>query len=151
MLSGNKHLGEVLVIDDEAGVRRVVRITLEKAGYQVLEAKDGMEAMRVLSSREHPSLVDTVVTDSRIPKINGVEAISFLRKEYPNIPLIVLTADPDLDRASDLLTKGIVDCLLKPVEAETLKSTVARGIEQHQIFLTTRRPRNEHHGNTALL
>ena len=128
-----KSLGGILVVDDEPDVRRVVRITLEKAGYHVLEAEDGEEAIKVLSSGEHPLLVDTIITDIRMPKINGVEAINFFQKEYPSIPLIVLTAYPDLDMATGFMTKGIVDYLVKPVEGEKLKATVSRAVEQRQI------------------
>jgi len=133
MGSGKKSLGGVLVVDDEPDVRRVVRITLEKAGYHVLEAEDGEEAIKVLSSGEHPLLVDTIITDIRMPKVNGVEAISFFQKQYPSIPLIVLTAYPDLDMATGFMSHGIVDYLVKPVEGEKLKTTVARAIENRQI------------------
>ena len=133
MGSGKKSLGGVLVVDDEPDVRRVVRITLQKAGYHVLEAEDGEDAKRVLSSGENPLLVDTIITDIRMPKVNGVEAISFFQKEYPSIPLIVLTAHPDLDMATGFMSHGIVDYLVKPVEGEKLKSTVARAVENRQI------------------
>jgi len=126
-------LGGILVVDDEPDVRRVVRITLEKAGYDVLEAENGKDAIEVLSSGEHPLLVDTIITDIRMPKINGVEAISFFQKEYPSIPLIVLTAHPDLEMAIGFLGTGVVDYLVKPVEGNKLKTTVARAVEQRQI------------------
>lgn len=133
MFSGQTSLGGVLVVDDEPDMRRVVRITLEKAGYHVLEAEDGEDAIRVLTRGEYPLLVDTIITDIRMPNINGVEAISFFQKEYPSIPVIVLTAHPDMDMAIGFMTKGIVDYLVKPIEGEKLKSTVARAVEQRRI------------------
>jgi DNA-binding NtrC family response regulator len=133
MFSGRNSLGSVLVVDDEPDVRKVIRMTLEKTGYHVLEAEDGEQAIKVLNSGENPILVDTIITDIRMPKINGVEAINYFQKEYPSMPLVVLTGYPDLDMATSFMSNGIVDYLVKPVEKEKLKSTVAKAIEQRQL------------------
>jgi len=122
--------GRVLIVDDEPDVRKVVRMTLEKAGYDVLEAEDGEKAIATLSEGENNLLLDVIISDIRMPNINGVEAIKYFQQEYPGKQLIVLTGFPDMDMATSFLKKGIVDYLVKPVEAENLRASVAKAMEQ---------------------
>lgn len=133
MFGGAKTEGCVLVVDDEADVRKVVRMTLEKAGYQVIEAEDGEKAIEAIKQGENPLILDVMITDIRMPKINGVEAIDFFQKEFPRVPLIVFTGFPDLDLATSLLQRGVVDYLVKPVEGEKLLAAVSKAMEQREI------------------
>ncbi len=130
MFSSKKGLGRVLVVDDEPDVRKVVRMSLEKAGYDVLEAEDGERAIATLKEGENNLLLDVIISDIRMPNINGVEAIKYFQQEYPGKQLIVLTGFPDLDMATSFMKKGIVDYLVKPVEAEKLRASVAKAKEQ---------------------
>ena len=125
--------GRILVMDDEPDIRKIVRMTLEKAGYQVLEAEDGEKAIQVLNTGENRMMLDVIICDIRMPKINGVEAITYFQKEYPRVPLIVLTGFPDTEMATSLLRSGVVDYLVKPVEGEKLKAAVAKAMEQREI------------------
>ncbi len=125
--------GRVLVVDDEADIRKVVRMTLEKANYEVLEAEDGKKAIEVLTSGDNRLLLDVIICDIRMPSINGVEAIAYFQKEYPNVKVIVLTGFPDVEMATSFLRKGVVDYLVKPVEGEKLKAAVAKAMEQREI------------------
>ncbi len=125
--------GRILIVDDEPDVRKVVRMSLEKAGYDVLEAEDGEKAIATLSEGENNLLLDVIISDIRMPKINGVEAINYFQQQYPRVPLIVLTGFPDLDMATSFLKKGIVDYLAKPVESEKLRAALAKAMEQREI------------------
>jgi two-component system chemotaxis response regulator CheY len=125
--------GRILVVDDEPDIRKVVRMTLQKAGYDVLEAENGEKAIDIINTGENRVMLDVVVCDIRMPKINGVEAIAYFRKEYPRVPLIVLTGFPDTDMATSLMRDGVVDYLVKPVEGDKLKAAVARAMEQREI------------------
>ena len=133
MFSGQSLLGGVLVIDDEPHVRKVIRLTLERAGYYVVEAEDGGRAIQVLNEGEHPMVLDVIITDIRMPRINGLEAMTYFQREYPSVPLIVLTGFPDLDMATGLLNRGIADYLVKPVEREKLMVAVASAMKQRRI------------------
>ncbi len=126
-------MGRVMIVDDEADIRKVVRLTLEKAGYQVLEAEDGEKAIEMINYGDNRVMLDVVICDIRMPKINGVEAISYFRKEYPRVPLLVLTGFPDTDMAISLMREGVVDYLVKPVEKDRLKSAVAKAMDQREI------------------
>lgn len=125
--------GRVLVTDDEPDVRKLVRMVLTKAGYDVLEAEDGGKAIEVLNTGENRLMLDVIICDIRMPKINGMEAIAYFRKEYPRVPVIVLTGFPDTDMATSLLRQGVADYLVKPVEAETLRTAVARAMEMREL------------------
>ncbi|MGH7166173.1 MAG: response regulator, partial [Nitrospiraceae bacterium] len=89
-------LGRILVVDDEADVRKTVRLTLAKAGYDVVEAEDGEKAIAAIKSGDNPLMVDTVICDLHMPKVNGLEAIAFFRSQFPSVPVIVLTGKPDV-------------------------------------------------------
>ena len=125
--------GGVLVVDDEPDIRKVVRMTLEKLGYYVIEAEDGQQAISLLNEGEHPLVIDVIITDVRMPHINGVEAIDYFQREYPSIPLIVLTGFPDLDLAMNLLKRGVTDYLVKPVDREKLIEAVADAIDARHV------------------
>ena len=125
--------GRVLIVDDEVDVRKVARRTLEKAGYQVLEAEDGEKAIEVINTGDNRMMLDTIICDIRMPKINGVEAINYLRQQYPRVPIVVLTGFPDVEMATSFLRQGVVDYLVKPVEGEKLRAAVAKAMEQREI------------------
>ena len=103
--------GRVLVVDDEPDIWRV----------------------EVIEAGENGLLLDVVICDIRMPKINGAEAVAYFRSNYPRVPLIVLTGFPDTDMATSFLRQGVVDYLVKPVEGEKLRAAVARAIDQREL------------------
>ena len=74
-----------------------------------------------------------MICDIRMPKISGVEAIDYFQKEYPHVPLIVLTGYPQTNMAVSFMRKGVADYLVKPVEAATLRAAVANAMERRQV------------------
>ena len=132
-LTGN---GRVLVVDDEPSVRTIVRMILEKAGYDVLEAENGETAIEALNAGENRLVLDVVICDIRMPKINGVQAIDYFQREYPHVPVIVLTAYPDTRMAVSFLRNGLTDYLVKPVDAEKLRDAVAKAMERRYVAWT---------------
>jgi two-component system chemotaxis response regulator CheY len=121
------------VVDDEPLVRQVVRMTLEKAGYDVLEAENGEKAIEAINENENPLVLDVVICDIRMPKINGVEAIEYFQRQYPHVPLIVLTGYPDTNMAVSFMRHGVVDYLVKPVSTERLKTAVMEAMDQRNL------------------
>ena len=85
IFSGQTYQGGVLVVDDEQDIRKVVRMTLEKLGYYVVEANDGQQAITLLNEGEHPMVIDVIITDIRMPHINGIEAMDYFQREYPSV------------------------------------------------------------------
>ena len=118
--------GRILVIDDEEDVREVLRLHLESAGFNVLEAENGEEGIKTLRSGDNMINVGLILCDIRMPKVNGVECVDFLRREAPGIPVVMVTGYPDTEMATSFLKKGVKDYLVKPVEKEKLLSVVDR-------------------------
>ena len=133
MFSGQNYRGGVLVVDDEQDIRKVVRLTLEKLGYYVVEAEDGQQAINLLNEGEHPMVIDVILTDIRMPHINGIEAIEYFQREYPSVSLIALTGFPDLELATQLMKRGVNDYLVKPVDRDKLTTAVADAMESRHI------------------
>ncbi len=133
MFSGQVSEGLVLIVDDESDVRKVVRMTLEKAGYHVIEAEDGKQAIEEIRKEEHALTLDVIITDIRMPNKNGIDVINFYRKEWPSIPLVVLTGFPDIDFATALLQDGVIEYLVKPLEGGKLLAAVSKARNQRQL------------------
>ncbi len=133
MFSGRESEGLVLVVDDEPDVRKVVRMTLEKAGYDVVEAEDGARGIEEIQKGENSILLNLIITDIRMPNMNGIDVINYYKKEWPSVPIIVLTGFPDLEMATTMLQHGISDYLVKPVESEKLRASVAKALEQREV------------------
>jgi DNA-binding NtrC family response regulator len=133
MFSGQKTLGGVLVVDDDPEIRKTIRLLLENVGYAVIEAEDGQDAINVLSSGEPSVVVDTIITDLNIPEVDGFEVMAYCKMEYPKIPLIVLTRIADVQLATSLMGQGIMDYLVKPVDAKKLIASVENAFAQRQL------------------
>lgn len=120
---------KILVVDDEAEVRNTIKLQLKGTGLEVVEAEDGKKGIEKLDS-ENAITVDAILCDVRMPNINGVEAIAYFRREYPSIPVIVLTGYPDVKLAVDFMKEGVVEYLVKPVEKEKLVEVVTKAISE---------------------
>jgi two-component system chemotaxis response regulator CheY len=125
--------GRILVVDDERSIRIAVRRMLEKAGYDVLEAENGETAIEAINTGENRLMLDAVICDIRMPKINGLEALAYFRRAYPHVPLIVLTGYPDTEMAVSCLREGVVDYLVKPVDSRRLKAAVEKAMKQREM------------------
>ena len=117
-------LGKILVVDDEEDVRDVIKLQLEGEKYQILEAEDGEMAINILRSGNNMINVGVILCDIRMPKVNGVQCIDYLRKEAPGIPVVVVTGYPDTEMAITLMKKGVKAYLVKPVAKDKLIGTV---------------------------
>lgn len=122
-------LGNVLVVDDEADIRKMVKMTLTKAGYNVIDAEDGEKGIAAVKSGGGFSL-STIICDLAMPKVSGMEAIAYFRSQYPSVPVIVLSGTGTIDKASALFKQGVVEYLSKPIEPEKLIAAVHRAVKQ---------------------
>ena len=120
----------ILVIDDEKEIRNIVKDHLSDAGYEVVEAEDGEKAIQKINEADNPLEISAAICDIRMPKINGIEAIAYFQREYPTLPLIVITGFPDTELAVSLLNKGVKDYLVKPVKKEKLLAVVKKAVSE---------------------
>ena len=123
--------GRVLVVEDDDNVRNAVRLILAKAGYEVIEAADGEQAMRMIASGDNPTKVVAIICDLNMPKVSGIEAIRFFRSHFPSIPVIVLTVEEKAEETTTLLRKeGVVEYLVKPIAPELLTAAVLKATKE---------------------
>ncbi len=122
--------GRVMIVDDEDTVRKVMRLALTKGGYDVVEADHGGKGIEAIGSDDNAFMLDVIICDIRMPKINGLEAIAFFQQQYPSVPIIVVTGYPDQKMATDLLNRGVFDYLVKPVDKDKLLQTVAAAMDK---------------------
>jgi CheY-like chemotaxis protein len=99
----------VLVVDDEANIRELLRRILEPAGYTVADAQDAVSALAAMAAC-HPQVV---FLDVHMPGENGLWLADQIRQQFPTSATVLATADPDI-RSDDRLRRGIIGCLLKP-------------------------------------
>lgn len=132
LVSERSVAGRVLVVDDEEQIRKAVSLLLKTGGYDVEQAENGAQAIEILNSGDNPMMVDVIICDIRMPKINGTEAIAYFGAQYPSIPVIVLTGYP-LPESSMALKNRVVEYLNKPIDGKTLLASVASAIEKRRI------------------
>ncbi|HSD51405.1 MAG TPA: response regulator [Candidatus Methylomirabilis sp.] len=120
----------VLVVDDNAEHGQALAKTLKRAGYRVSTAGDGEEALRILVDRPF----DLVLTDLRMPRMNGLDLLRNMRALNPNVPVLIITAFGEWTSYIEAMDCGCVDYLSKPVRRDdillaTRKALARRGIQ----------------------
>ena len=119
----------VLLVEDDRSVRRYLEVTLQRSGYRVLTAEDGLEAMKVALS----AAIDVVVTDAIMPNLSGQQLAAFLRKnpKLSSIPIVLLTGQEN--RAASATGDVTIDAFLyKPVKADDLKNCVGKLVKSQR-------------------
>ncbi len=119
----------VLIVDDELNIRRVLAAMLAREGYEVTAAADGEQALAVLQKTP----VHVVVTDLIMPRLGGLELLGRVAVEFPDVPVIVITAHGTVDSAVQALKAGAFDYITKPFEQDELKKVIAKASRAHEI------------------
>jgi len=124
----------VLIIDDEEHIRRMMRLTLEAAGYEVGEASDGEEGLRLYADG---STWNAVVLDQRMPGIDGLETLRRLKKQAANAPVVMATAYASIELAVDAMKLGATDFVRKPMTPKVLRNAVAAALTKANVKVHT--------------
>lgn len=122
-------MNKILIVDDELNMRLVLAAMLKKEGYEVASAADGFEALQILKSGP----IAAVVTDLKMPRIGGMELLGRVSREYPEVPVIMITAHGTVATAVEALKKGALDYITKPFELEELKNVVSKAVKTHNL------------------
>ena len=122
-------MAHVLIVDDELNIRRVLAAMLKRDGYEVTAAADGEQALAVMARTP----VEVVVTDLVMPKLDGLSLLRRVAADYPDVPVIVITAHGTVDSAVAALKAGAFDYITKPFEQEELKKIIAKAARAHEI------------------
>jgi two-component system chemotaxis response regulator CheY len=119
--SASQNSRVILAVDDSASMRQMVRFTLESAGYRVVQAVDGIEALDYAKT----SAVDLVLTDVNMPRMDGITLVREL-STYKFTPMLVLTTESGQDTKQRGKQAGATGWIVKPFSPEQLLSTIAR-------------------------
>ncbi|MEO1227310.1 MAG: sigma-54 dependent transcriptional regulator [Myxococcota bacterium] len=112
----------VLVVDDEANLRKVLSALLRRDGFRVLTAPDGEEAWGLLSDER----IDVVLSDLRMPGLDGIQLLERINHRYRGLPVVMLTAHGTVDTAVDAMKLGAFDYLTKPFDRDELRNSIAK-------------------------
>ena len=122
-------VADILLVEDKDSLRRVLRLTLENAGYSVAEAIDARAALNEIADSRHR----LVLTDLRMPNGSGLDVLRAARAADPDVPVIVMTAFGSIDEAVQAMKDGAHDFLQKPVDSNHLLLLVERALEQARL------------------
>ncbi len=132
---------QVLVADDEPNLRRVLSAQLHRDGYEVIAVEDGQAALDALEAHH----VDVVITDLRMPRVDGMELLKQVTRTHPDVPVIMITAHGTVDTAVEALKLGAFDYITKPFEQSEFRNVVAkasrtRELSQRDVALESSEP-----------
>jgi putative nucleotidyltransferase with HDIG domain len=130
MISADKK-ETLLFVDDEENILDIASEYFEFKGYEVLTARNGREAVRILSAER----VDCCFTDINMPEMDGLALAEHIHQSDNTIPVIVMTGYPSLDNSIATLKNGVVDFLIKPVSLEQMELAVRRVLRQRRMFI----------------
>ena len=122
-------MSRLLIIDDEAGIRKLLALSLASDGYEVLTAASGEEGMEIFKS-ESPAMV---LTDIKMPGIDGIEVLKQVKELSPDTEVIMITGHGDMDSAIEALKLDASDFLNKPIKDEALSVALRRAEERISI------------------
>jgi DNA-binding NtrC family response regulator len=138
-------MARILVVEDEQKMRRLLCIMLGRRGHETHEAGDGREALELLQNQSY----DVVISDIRMPHIDGMQLLKILKKRQVNIPLVFITAFATVDSAVDAMRQGAIDYITKPFDEARIHLTVERSLNTARILAENIRLREELKGISA--
>ena len=119
---------KILIIDDEAPIRRVLRDILENESYQVDDASTGMEALQIMKEQEF----DAIFCDIKMPEMDGIEVLEAIKKES-DVPVIMLSGHGTIETAVEAIKKGAFDFIPKPPDLNRLLITLRNALDKKNL------------------
>jgi len=112
----------ILVVDDEAMIRNLLEKILTKEGYKILLAKDGQEALEIIGTKK----IDIVISDMKMPRMNGLDLLKTLKRDRPEIGVVIMTGYGDTYTVKDALLLGADEYITKPFKSYEMLMIVER-------------------------
>ncbi len=129
----------VLIVDDEPAITSVVSRQLSREGLSCEEASSGKEALERLAKRDF----DVIVTDVKMPEMSGIDLLKIVKQRDPEVQVIMITGNPDVDFAVEAIRSRVDDYLVKPFELAQLSHSVSRALEHRDLLRENRLYRAE--------
>lgn len=123
-------MSSVLVIDDKESIRKMLRQTLVAEGHNVESAANGFEGIKKTKSKQY----DVVLTDLKMPDMDGISVLSAVKEENPDASVIVMTAYGTIETAVEAMKRGAFDFLTKPFDTDHLNVLIKRALETRQLM-----------------
>lgn len=123
----SKKTGNILVVDDEPNIRRVLEAVLSKEGHTLFTAENGRKAQEILKDN---SSIDILITDLIMPDINGVELLQAAKEMNPGLSVLMITAHGTIKSAVDAMRYGALDYITKPFDLDEIKLVVKNALER---------------------
>lgn len=124
----------ILIVDDEEGMRRLLSRVLTREGYDTVAVGSGAEALRLVANERF----DLVVTDIKMPEMDGLQLLAELKEYEPSLLVIVITAYGTIENAVQALRSGAYDYIAKPFENDEIRLTVAKALERERLLAENR-------------
>jgi len=121
--------GRLLIVDDEEPQRLMLGSILERAGFSVQTVADGQEAIEQIKA----ATFDLLLTDQRMPRMNGIQLLDTVRREQPDLPVVLMTAHGTVSTAVEAMKRGAADYLTKPFERDELLLVVEKALRQRRL------------------
>jgi len=128
----------VLIVDDEKNYPPILSAVLEEEGFETLTAGSGREALDILKHSD----VDLVLTDMKMPSMNGIDLLEYIKAEDSELPVIMMTAHGTVDKAVEAMQKGAYSYVLKPFDNQRLVLYVDKAIAMYRVVKENRRLRD---------
>src|SRR5450755_1167132 len=119
----------LLLVEDKAELRLMLKVALSKAGFDVVEAADGTEGARLIGAQPF----SIVLTDLKLPGLSGLDLLQKVLESDPGTPVVVMTAYGSIEDAVRAMKEGAYDFIQKPVDLEHLRLLLERGVFQQQL------------------
>jgi two-component system, NtrC family, response regulator AtoC len=120
---------QVLIVDDEPNLRKILSAQLSRDGYDVMTAEDGERGLAML--KEHH--IDLVITDLKMPKIDGMTLLKKALEEEPELPIVLITAHGTIDTAVEALKSGAFDFVTKPFDKDEVRQIVSKALRTREL------------------
>ncbi|MDH7515435.1 MAG: sigma-54 dependent transcriptional regulator [Bacteroidota bacterium] len=121
--------GKLLVIDDEKAIRDSIELFFRRFGLEVRSAGDAQEAFTIIPSFRP----DIVISDIRLPGMNGLDVLERLKREYPDLPVVMMTAYDNMENAIQSIQKGAFDYIEKPIDTERLSGIIETALKNKHL------------------
>jgi putative two-component system response regulator len=123
-----------LIVDDEPRLRQILAHLMRADGFRCIEAANGVEALEQLER----SSITLVMTDMEMPRMGGIELLRQLRAKYPDVAVVMVTGNTDVETAVDALGLGAMDYIVKPFQLEEVRARVRQALEKRRLILENR-------------
>jgi len=130
-------MSKILIIEDEAAIRRVLKkiISEESKQYEVFEAENGVEGIELIKNNDY----DLVLCDIKMPKMDGVDVLTYSKKIKPELPFLMISGHGDLETAVNTMRLGAFDYIAKPPDLNRLLNAVRNALDQKELIVENQR------------